>query len=55
MERKEYVRSHGSFNRIWSKRDSVEPDFLGKILETDNLKQASKRVKANRGKMEVDG
>ena len=54
-ERKGYVRAHRSFNRIWKKRDSAEPDILGKILEKDNLNRAYKRVKANKGAPGIDG
>ena len=32
-EHKRYVRAHRSFNRIWKKRDSAEPDILGRILQ----------------------
>ena len=54
-ERKEYVRAHRSFNRIWKERDSADPDILGKILEKDNLNRAFKRVKANKGAPGIDG
>ena len=54
-ERKGYVRTHRSFNRIWKERDSAEPDILGKILNKDNLNRAYKRVKANKGAPGVDG
>ncbi len=49
------MRAHRSFNRIWKERDSAEPDFLGKILEKDNLNRAYKRVKANKGAPGIDG
>ena len=54
-EHKGYVRAHRSFNRIWKKRDSAEPELLEKILERDNLNRAFKRVKANKGAAGIDG
>ena len=54
-ERKEYVRVHRSFNRIWKERDSAQPDLLEKILDKDNLNRAFKRVKANKGAPGIDG
>ena len=54
-ERKKYVRAHRSFNRIWKKRDSAQPELLDKILDKDNLNRAYKRVKANKGAPGIDG
>lgn len=54
-EREGYVRAHRSFNRIWKKRDSAEPDILSRILDKDNLNRVYKRVKANKGAPGVDG
>lgn len=54
-EHEGYVRARRSFNRIWKKRDSAQPELLEKILYKDNLNRAFKRVKANKGAPGIDG
>ena len=54
-ERKEYVRAHRSFNRIWEERDSTDSDILGKMLDKDNLNRAYKRVKVNKRAPGING
>ena len=54
-EHEEQARGHRSFRQIWKERDNAEPELLERILATDNLARAYKRVKANGGAPGVDG
>ena len=54
-ERKEYAGARRSFRRIWKERGSAEPELLEEILSRENLNEAYKRVKANKGAPGVDG
>ena len=54
-EREENAGARRSFRRIWKERGSAEPELLEEILSRDNLNEAYKRVKANKGAPGVDG
>ena len=54
-EREEYAGARRSFRRIWKERGSAEPELLEEILSRENLNEAYKRVKANKGAPGVDG
>ena len=54
-EQEGYAGAHRSFRRIWKERDSVQPELLEAILDKDNMNNAYKRVKANKGAPGIDG
>ncbi|MCD8205935.1 MAG: group II intron reverse transcriptase/maturase [Clostridia bacterium] len=48
-------KAHRSFRLIWEKWDSATPDLLEKVLDRNNMNNAYKKVKANKGSPGIDG